>query len=480
MKKNLAVIGVICAISGLSYMGQAHASGSGVRGGGQIVDVDTNPQLADLVTKAVCDEWVTGEDLVKAHPAFESEIIAPLQVLDWYFADAILNEARNLRFCMTGPLYTIAPVDWGVPVLPPDQSQVRQIAYRINDEVYMDEALFDAPNMSERTRAYVLLHEAMHSFFPMDVVGRQLKLRTMVKDISKVESGEIKTRRAIHDEMTNNDVDFPLTVTLLDPSRAQIEFLLEPTDLQGQDLVGLKEIDSILDLPNTTIDELASWDSYYIRSTGTGQIVAQAYLSRMISNDISEFKALLTDPRFARLSPAAILFAYQDQLSDDKKALILSPGGISQVYQAWYGELMNPTLIKTSEGRAALDAGAAAMLGDTSGAATPVLDMPLPGGLPTCFDALIDLLDELTRKGEMDQVQALAGAGSPFSDLINLTAIQVQLVTFDYDFAIEKRMDSRRVALYAEELKKRILKEVTADLTADQLKQFLAVVPALN
>src|SRR4051794_8074148 len=80
----------------------ASAEGVGVRGGGEVVDINGELFLRDIVEKSVCDSK-TGSEMLAAAPATE-KLLAAVEKLDWYFALELKRELRFLRFCMTGTL----------------------------------------------------------------------------------------------------------------------------------------------------------------------------------------------------------------------------------------------------------------------------------------------------------------------------------------------------------------------------------------
>ena len=72
----------------------ARAQSAGTRGGGQIVDVDSTPSLADLVTKSVC-RYHSGAEVMAMAPDFEGRFLRATGRLNWYLAASLANEARR-------------------------------------------------------------------------------------------------------------------------------------------------------------------------------------------------------------------------------------------------------------------------------------------------------------------------------------------------------------------------------------------------
>jgi hypothetical protein len=204
------------------------AFASGARGGGETIDLNGHPVLLELVNdnRYTC-QWFSGVDLLK-EPKYQAaaqameNAIAALAKLDWYFARDLRMDIEELDFCLTGALKKLPPkYD---DVIAPYHNDKSQIAIRINRDVYLDSKQFDSALTD--TQAYLLIHEAMHSYLWWRTDQRSLKLRSMVKTIHNVEAGVITTRANLHFQMEKNDISFPRWTDKLDAHRDYIEFFL--------------------------------------------------------------------------------------------------------------------------------------------------------------------------------------------------------------------------------------------------------------
>ena len=476
MKTTSIVKGMAVAMLGLAAAAYAR-EGSGVRGGGQIVDVNSTPELMDLATNAVCD-WQPGSDVVAAHSSFQQHVIDPLGKLDWYFADDLLNEARTLRFCFTGPLYRVTPSDPNSPVLPPDQKDARQIGYRLNETIYIDSALFNDPKMSEYQRAYVILHEVIHSYFPMDLQDRQLKLRSMVKAISSVDSGTIATRKDLYFQMHQNEVAFPTVADALDPYRAQIEYLVERADKQEHDLTTLSAsaVDAIINLPQATIANLAPWDNQFLTSYSPKEVLSQACLQRMIDETTQGFSEVLADPALQEIDPSLIALGNAQKLSPEKQAILMSGDFRKAVYDSVFASIMNAKLALQADGRTTLDANPSEALGVQSGLATPILDLPMPTVLPPDFASVANLIILYAKTGQWDLMNGFAGPGSPFADVLGLQPIHQAIAQAQFTYTIEKEFSDRRVSLLSQQLTQLMTSYFKNALTSDDFNHVVQIV----
>jgi hypothetical protein len=452
--KKIILASLLCAASisyGANKTGKEGGGKTGKEGGGgQIVDIDSTPYLLDMVTKAVCDPK-SGEQVIAEHPDFENRIIKALRKVDWYFANDLLAEAKSLSYCFTGPLYKERPVDWGSPVRPPKQKGVKQAGYRLDGVIYIDDTIFSDKNTPEFTRTDLILHETMHSYFPMDLFNRQFFLRSMDAKIGEVISGKIRTTKEFHYDMSSFGVDFPLTVEHLEPYHSVIDFLLSTPSAQEKTLADISEIDSILDLPVSIVGQLTWQNQSFLASNPPRFQLEQALVSLMTDASTNEFAEILRDPRFVRLHPLTLALSNMYSLSPEKQKMILSGNLRNQIYDDLFASIENATLSKQTDGRTVLDAKASQALGSYQGA-TPVLGLPMPLGLPPDFRALANLLVTYAKNQNWDYVISFAGAGSPFDKVMSLQKISDEVSKAQFTYLLETKKANDRVALISQTL----------------------------
>lgn len=159
------------------------------RGGGEVIDIDGNPVLRDLVDNTVC-RWKELRSLIQEIP--EDRFTTLLNVLEehnWYFSNQVKNEISQLKVCLTqGNLRKINTNDFNAVIVYVD-NQGQQVAIRLNKEIYLDEKLYSI--MTPSIKAYLVLHEIMHSFIPFVTSLRNQRVRSVIASISKLESGEL-------------------------------------------------------------------------------------------------------------------------------------------------------------------------------------------------------------------------------------------------------------------------------------------------
>ncbi|MBI2605516.1 MAG: hypothetical protein HYW49_05480 [Deltaproteobacteria bacterium] len=235
MRLHKSVILGVAMLSALAQAGEK-TNGSGVRGGGQTIDIEARPRLRDLVDHTTC-RWVNSKDFIERLRG-TAPVLKALGETHWYLAHAITREAKSLKLCLTGTLKTI-PVDDedGLTVVRPSKN--RQAAIRLNDLIFLDEALFK--ELPAHDRAMLLLHEVLHSFIPLETSRRNDKLRSIVNAISDNTSKRMSEEEFAL-QMTMNDLMLASTTAELDPIRARLETLVDPAAAKTARIAALQKI----------------------------------------------------------------------------------------------------------------------------------------------------------------------------------------------------------------------------------------------
>jgi hypothetical protein len=243
MKKNNPILNVALALSLSTALGlscaQAGEGGGDKGNGGSTV----NKQLLDLITNARCDRWVSGSDLMKENRHIEITFSA-LSKTHWPLATLLRSRIELLDFCMTGPLRLVGlekKCEGRAPVTMYVKNR-EQVAVRFESDVYVDQGIFKAMP-SEKERAYLMIHEAAHDFFPQCSDMRTFRLHTFVKNIEKLESGVIKTREDFIFQMEKNGIEMNFSSDGLDSLRTAIEFMrLDYSAQRKMILAGQKDL----------------------------------------------------------------------------------------------------------------------------------------------------------------------------------------------------------------------------------------------
>ncbi len=248
----------------------------GTRGGGETAIVNGRRELRDLYEKTAC-EWTSGASMMALAPHTRA-VLDRIAALDWYFAFDLERGIRSLDWCLTGRLIRVNTQDKDALTVV-QNSRTEQVAIRVlgTSEVYVDQNLF--AQMSEKSRAYLLIHETIHGYLGFDVTRRNEKLRSIVKALSKVEAGGIASRASLRYALSNNKIEFAGNTDALDPFKDYVSYVLGGTDRKRSVLESLHDITAFL-------STAALSKSFAGALTGDDREVLTAF------NPVSDFAAL--------------------------------------------------------------------------------------------------------------------------------------------------------------------------------------------
>jgi len=286
MKRMIGQIIVGLAVLSAGIAGTAMAGKDGTRGGGKAVLEGYHFALPDLLDPKSC-KWVHGSDLldgtldgldIPAVPEAKATL-AKIAALDWYFEVALEREIRSLDFCFTTYLRPyITEDDPRFSHMTPYYFS-NQVQAGIRDEGFVFANLPVFKQMDSTTRVFFLIHETMHSFVDMDDHLHNTHVRYFDNALSRVDSGEIRSRSLLHAAMQGNNIQFPLTVDALDKDRDLITFILEDANQRR---------DTIIDSPD--LGRLLAPTSY-----PSASLLAENDASRLLQVESDPMDVLLGD-----------------------------------------------------------------------------------------------------------------------------------------------------------------------------------------
>ncbi|MDH4468076.1 MAG: hypothetical protein QE271_08460 [Bacteriovoracaceae bacterium] len=301
--------------------------GNGSSGGGHVVEVGGRLELVDLVTSATCD-WLSGEAMMAKNPHI-SQLLLKIEKLDWYLALELKREIAYLSWCMTGKLYSISAIDRDSFVQQLING-VQQVAFRYGDSAYIDQ--FKFLQLTSKSQTYLVFHETLHSYLPMDLEMRKFKLMSLVSTLRKVDDGQITSREALHLSLSKNEMNFPLTANKLEPYKKSIEFLL--SNLISQSKIFLQSMD-----PEKLIDSrlikvqnfVAPWDKAILKSPNN--VLINIIKETLLTNNLQNAKRILTEQNYQVLNPATIGLSIFDELSLEVQSLVLNSSFMLKAFQ---------------------------------------------------------------------------------------------------------------------------------------------------
>lgn len=142
--------------------------------------------LRDLVENTNC-YWVMASEMT-AGASYWGKILASLDRVNFYLPMSYGFEAKRIAVCQTeGDLIQVPTEDAdGLTIMEIKvPSGTKQVAIRLNDEIYLDMKEFR--RLDPDMQAYLLLHELTHSFISIKEERRNMKLRSFVASVRRNE-----------------------------------------------------------------------------------------------------------------------------------------------------------------------------------------------------------------------------------------------------------------------------------------------------
>ncbi len=294
MKRVISIIAILAALPTISFAGGS----DGTRGGGEIVWTNGEGHLRDLVDPSVCENKMGTE--IRAENREIDRVLGKLAELDWYFAAGLKREISLLDVCFTKRLVRVPTKDWDSVIVyephPKDQAAIRFID---SHDVYVNRDYYE--EMPVRDRAYLMVHEAMHSFISLTAPHRNESVRLAVKTIERAANGEIKSSKILHAALDRASVNYPWTAVKLREYRAGIEFALGDISEQRNSILVSNDIDGLFRIDTQKIAGLIAPDHiadlYKNPADRAGSILEEsgvdfALLDKVVNSNVTAFDPL--------------------------------------------------------------------------------------------------------------------------------------------------------------------------------------------
>lgn len=189
MKTNLTqfMLGLILVSS--PYL-QAKAESTGTHGGDVIITPGAL-RLRDLIDPGVC-RFRSGRSILTNEQRL-MDILKSVQKVNPEFGYGLQNQITKIKWCFTTSLKKIDTNDVESESLTyylGDSSQNKiQVGIRVLDSVFVDEKTL--ARIAPDDHPYFFIHEAMHGYIKKNAIGRNQKVRSMVKSIQDLFEGNI-------------------------------------------------------------------------------------------------------------------------------------------------------------------------------------------------------------------------------------------------------------------------------------------------
>ena len=293
------------------------------RGGGEVESIGGLHRLRDLVDPSVCENK-TGVRMRAENPIID-EILASIAKLDWYFAAGLKYDIDQLEICFTSELIRIPGEDFD-SVIRQKPWHYRQAAIRFleSHDVYVNRHIYDL--LPQQDQAFLVIHESMHSFVPLDAPQRLESVRAAVKALANVYDGIITDSTQLHFALNRSSVDYPWVSRELVNSREAIEFALSSGQEQSQALLQSSNLNILFDLKDRRSRHLLYGFHQELFYRGPSEIVEK--LLRTSPNSMEILDRILnpknTDEVIESFDPLMLAFYLVDEMTAEFESHILS------------------------------------------------------------------------------------------------------------------------------------------------------------
>lgn len=383
--KNLTAV-----IATIVWISQGHAViGSGVRGGGHTIT--STPGLMDITINANC-EWKTGEDLLSKHPTLLLTLKNLVQI-DWYFASSMEGELKNLNYCFTGNIKEflkkedIQELDYLS-----NSFSAKLTGYRFETKIYIDRNIFE--EMNEVHRSMLILHEVMHSYFPMEIKNRAFKLRSFIKALDDVRTGQTTNRNTLHYSMKMNEVSFPLTVARLDKEKEAVLFHTATLTEKAEKIKQAKNPEIFLSISEEATKLLAPWDQEKINEN-----FREGLIEAMKGMDKEELSQFVKSKKFEKVNPTIIALSRLYAFSDIQRQAIVNQPKMMKFITKELNNISKATL-DSSEGLIKTTDSFSMAYGVKRN--IPVIELSIPKVLPESLNWIVEALILLNNYDKLD------------------------------------------------------------------------------
>lgn len=337
--KPLSLLMILALTPLASFAKEGGGGSDGTRGGGEILWTDGQGRLRDLVDPSVC-EYKMGTELRKEYPQID-QVLRKTAELDWYFAAGLKSEINQLDICFTKKLIRLRNQDRDSVVKenpqPRDQAAIRFLFSR---DVYINRDYFNG--MPESDRAYLIIHEAMHSFIPYYTSRRNESIRAAVKTLERVEQGVIRSASKLHADLDRSSVQYPWTAAKLQAYRTAIEFSLASMDDQRELLLNTANLDSLFRI------DLAKVNNYLYAYHRTSIMVpASQRAESILANAGNDFELLdkIVNSPVTEFDPLMVAFSVDAATENAEFQSHVLNSRAMRIGPSFFAKMANKTLL---------------------------------------------------------------------------------------------------------------------------------------
>lgn len=434
--------------------------------GGETVDVNGVPRLRDLVEKTTCN-WVDGAAMVSEN-ALVNTILHRVSALDWYFAQDLRQEILDLDYCLTSRLVRVdtRDIESFVTVY---GTKTTQAAIRFNKSVYLDVENF--LSMSPEDRAFLMIHETMHSYLPSEDPMRNQNLRSMVKSIYNVYQGKITTTKAFHTQLQNNGIQFPATSAILAPVKKAVIYTISGYETRRQIILGSQSIGKFFEqVRSIKPNLLADWHRSDLESANLSELINAA----IVMEDTEVLDVLLKDSKKTREEALLILLSNDfAKESDAIQSFLAGTDGAENFANDFLKVLASKSVQHNENGRIVVPG--MELLSAGADAETPFTGLALPDltTLSSKAKIVLDLLANGIQAKNEALLKKLFLENAIFYSAFEVKTLRNQIAQAPAFNEMERTTALRKVDILVQNFWELAAKYVSAKTGKDEWKEFV-------
>jgi hypothetical protein len=446
-------------------------SGSGVRGGALIIDVDNDINLLDLNKDYIC-EWKTGSDLLLENPKL-NDLINSIAKNHWYFALDFKQELKALNFCFTEHLFPYSLYEHYTGIKNPAfLPYTFQIGFRINETVYISKHKYEilgGHDFDEKLtrQAMTISHEVLHSYFPMRVENRALKLRSFNYFISNILRGKSVSTRQFNDSMYFNNVNFPYINQKLNNVKTELTFLKSSEEEQLNLISNTDTPEAIINLNDSTkllIEDITSYDrEAIINERNTLSVIKNTLWQMLFNIDFIEFKNKINSLKLNQINLMQLLLNNLNDLSIEKREYILSHKSLITWSNKWFDQILNEKLNVENQLVQISPALATMLSGKEFNFSTPLISLDFPNRFSPKMGWLVNLIVYLNSIHKVDVVLD----NENFYSVLKLTFIKDHLEVIKGPVVRENKYLKEKTELLSKFLISQLFDELNHNLKSE-------------
>ena len=263
MKSNKLLELIAIGMITLGASNAAFAQSNDTKGGGLGVYTSEGFKLYDLVDPSTCT-WQTGSDLLASQEEVQG-YLAKIKKLNWYLEMKLRAEIKNIDFC-----WTKGQLKEPITGRPPELMIFQRINHvpigirLINTKtVYVQADRYQ--ELGANDRALFIIHEALHTFIPLNAPDRYHSLESMVASIGRIQGDLVHESTSFNTTIKRSHLTIPSEVSFIsDQNFFQYTFanhedrkaMIMSGEIQQKELLGYHEFEYIKELSDEDQDFL--------------------------------------------------------------------------------------------------------------------------------------------------------------------------------------------------------------------------------